>query len=148
MEDYGFSSNLSSAYSRKLVICCGTDGLERTGPWAAVMEIPQGGSREQVSHKLFFHKLSRGLLAASTSTPALPFHACWPRPWFSLELSLALRHWEWWKISLGVKDFQVKSCMILGVLRNKEAQVHTGYLKLQVVFLWACYGLWYIGPSM
>lgn len=53
MEDYGFSSNLSSAYSRKLVICCGTDGLERTGPRAAVMEIPQGGSREQVSHKLF-----------------------------------------------------------------------------------------------
>lgn len=48
MEDYGFCSNLSSAYLRQQVICCGTDGLENTGPWAVVIEIPQGGNREQV----------------------------------------------------------------------------------------------------
>lgn len=149
MGDSGFCSSLSSDYLRKLVICCGTGRLESTGPQAAVMEIPQGGNREQVSHKqLFLHKVSWGSLAASTSTPVLPFHAWWPGPWFPLEPSLAQMHWEWWKTRLGVKDFQVKSCRILGLLGNKEAQVHTGCLKLHVALLWACRGLWYIEPRI
>lgn len=122
MEDYRFHSNLSSAFLRQLVNCCGTEGLESTGPWAAVMEIPQGGNRSLTNSPFSLRFQGDCWLPALTHQSCLfMHHGQGPDFLWSGAQHRCTENGE----RLGVKDFQVKLCRILGLLGNKDAQVHT-----------------------